>query len=365
MYEKAKIQNDIYNVWLSSIYNLSVECQIELINEYKDAKEVFVNVNGEEFFNILKKFKTSEKTYINLKRKDLSLSEKIIQDCEERKIDIVSFENEEYPDILKEIPDWPLVFYKIGELSSLDCVAIVGARKGSHYGKWAAKAISEKLAEYNIQVVSGMAYGIDSAAHIGALEACGRTIAVLGSGPDICYPEAHRELYEEIKIKGTIISEYPPGTLAMPFNFPRRNRIISGLSKAVIITEAGLNSGSLITAEYANAQNKEVYALPGNINSIYSLGTNKLIKDGANLLIRIEDIIIELGIQRNINLDVENLGLGKDEKAVYNAILINGEMTVDAISKDLEKPVSQVKAIVSILEIKGFLESALGKIFIA
>lgn len=278
----------------------------------------------------------------------------------------VSIESEDYPSLLKYIKDPPQQLYFIGniKLAELPAVAVVGSRKASSYGKWAAYEIGKRLAENDIVVVSGMAAGIDSIGHKGALSVNGNTIAVLGCGIDICFPAFNRELRNEIVQKGLLISEYPPGYPGSKFTFPHRNRIISGLSLATVIVEAGLNSGSLITAERAVEQGRTVFSVPGNINSFYSIGTNKLIQDGAYPLAFIDDIFNVLGINKK---DVANIieQLGKDEQKVVKIISEFGEVSADCICRKMNLKISEVNAIITILEMKGVVYSALGKIFIA
>ncbi len=273
----------------------------------------------------------------------------------------------DYRELLNYIANPPETLYYAGDLSiaSKASIAVVGARKATPYGKWAAYGFAKKLSEYGIGVVSGMAYGIDSYAHKGAVENQGKTIAVLGCGIDICYPDSNRGLREDILNEGLVISEYEPGTPPMPFRFPMRNRIISGLCIGTIVVEAGISSGSLITAECAAEQGRNIYALPGNINSMYSFGTNKLIKDGATPLTVFDDIIDELGIPRQVPPEALKIQLGKDERKIYEYILQSGETTADSICRHTGKPPSDVNAIVTILEMKGLLQTALGKIFIA
>jgi DNA processing protein len=279
----------------------------------------------------------------------------------------VKIGDRDYPELLNYISKPPEMLYYAGNISiaSKPSIAIVGARKATSYGKWAAYGFAKKLTEYGIGVVSGMAYGIDSYAHKGAVENQGKTIAVLGCGIDICYPDSNRALREDILKEGLILSEYEPGSLPLPYRFPMRNRIISGLCIGTIVVEAGLNSGSLITAECAAEQGRNIYALPGNINSMYSFGTNKLIKDGATPLIVFDDIIDELGISRQIPPAALEIELGKDERKVYEYIIQSGETTTDSICRSIGKLPSEVNAMVTILEMKGLLQTALGKIFIA
>lgn len=272
-----------------------------------------------------------------------------------------------YPELLRHIADPPAVLYAVGDtgLLSAKCVAVVGARKASPYGKWVSYNIGRRLAEYGIVTVSGMAFGCDSEAHRGALEAGGGTVAVMGCGADICYPASNAALRRKIAEKGLILSEYPPGTPPRPYTFPRRNRIISGISEAVAVAEAGLASGSLITAACAAEQGRTLFAVPGNISASGSIGCNKLIQDGAVPVAFIEDIITGIGVPLSADREDETVRLGKDEKIIYDILKNSGEVTSDFLSKRLNRSVSEVNALVSVMEIKGFLTTSAGKIFIA
>lgn len=284
----------------------------------------------------------------------------------ESKIKSVDIDSEEYPQLLRYIKDPPQKLYYIGDLSlaNLPAVAVVGTRKASAYGLWAAGEIAKRLAENRVVVVSGMAAGIDSMGHKGALAKEGKTIAVLGCGIDICFPAFNRKLRDDIIQRGLILSEYPPGYPGSKFTFPQRNRIISGLSLGTVIAEASLNSGSLITAERAAEQGRTVFAVPGNINSISSIGTNKLIQDGAYPLALIDDIFDTLGIEKKHRNDIFKQ-LGADEQKIINVILKEGEVSADYICQKVGLKVSEVNAIVTILEMKGLVYSYLGKVFIA
>ncbi|MBR3002834.1 MAG: DNA-processing protein DprA [Clostridia bacterium] len=209
-------------------------------------------------------------------------------------IKIIKIQDENYPKLLREVYDPPKQLYVQGNINIFNnpSIAIVGCREPSEYGKKAAQYFSYNLAKQNINIVSGLAKGIDSFAHIGALQAKGKTIAVIGSGLDIIYPKENEKLAQEIiKNGGAIISEYPLGTRPEKDHFPARNRIISGLCKGVLVVEAKEKSGSLITADFAMEQGKEVFAVPGNINSLNSVGTNMLIKDGAIPVCNYNDVI--------------------------------------------------------------------------
>ncbi len=209
-------------------------------------------------------------------------------------IKIITLHDNKYPEKLKNIYDKPKVLYAKGNIKLLNekSVAIVGCRDCSEYGKNMAKKLSYNLAKENICIISGLAKGIDTFSHIGALEAGGKTIAVIGNGLDYVYPLENRNLYERILLNdGLIVTEYNLGTRPERLNFPARNRIISGLSDAIVIVEAKEKSGALITAEFGLEQGKDVFAVPGNIDSVNSKGTNALIKDGAFIVTDCKDVL--------------------------------------------------------------------------
>lgn len=277
---------------------------------------------------------------------------------------------ENYPPLLREIEEPPNPLYYTGDLRLLrkKCVSLVGSRRTTEYGRLIARQIGKKLAECGVVVVSGMAKGIDTCAHIGALEADsqygGSTAAILGCGPDVCYPPSNRKLRDQIGKRGLILSEYPPGTQPARYRFPRRNRIISGLSAAVVVVQAPENSGALITAELAAEQGRDVYAVPGPINSGYHLGSNKLLGDGALPLATIGEFLQDLGLSKVCTTAFEE-NLGQDEKKLVEFLQNHGELTLDQLCTELKKPVSQISGMITVLEIKGVICTALGKIFIA
>ncbi len=209
---------------------------------------------------------------------------------------IIHFESPLYPVLLREIAAPPPVLYVEGEASCLNdaCLALVGSRRCTSYGRRHAHWLAHELSRAGLLIGSGMALGIDAAAHQGALAAGGRTVAVLGAGVDVCYPARNRELREQIRCQGALVSEFPPGTPPARANFPRRNRIISGLAVGVVVVEASLRSGSLVTAKLALQQNREVFAMPGPISSPVSQGCHQLLRQGAALVASVEDVAREL-----------------------------------------------------------------------
>ncbi len=284
-------------------------------------------------------------------------------------VQIVEQGDQRYPVMLDMIGKGaPPKLYCLGNLSLLNrkAAAVVGARKATPYGKWAAFNIGKKLGEYGIVVVSGMAYGCDAEAHKGALSVQGATIAVLGSGVRVCYPKRNRLLYNSIiENDGLIISEHPPETHPLPAYFAERNRIISGLSHLVTVTEAGLSSGSLITADFAAEQGRTVMAVPGNMNCISSLGCNKLIQDGAGIITGFGDVLEELGIHINPEDETKLTGLNEQERKLFRIIRRFSEVSINSISRESGMSIEEVNAVTAQLEIKGFVVSSMGKVYIA
>ena len=282
---------------------------------------------------------------------------------ESTNIRYISAASDEFPDKLRNLNPPCEGIYVRGntELLKKRSIAIVGSRRCSEYGKNVAMKIAGAAHSNGFCVVSGMAIGIDNFGHRGTLMKGGSTIAVLGTGPDVCYPPQHRKLYEDICDKGLIVSEYPPGTDALPYRFPERNRIIAGLSEVVVVIEARMGSGSLITAECANAQSKPVFAVPGNITSQYSLGTNRLITEGAQAVAVVDDIFNYLGVSPRA-CEEELAELGEDERKIYEFVKSEGEVFTDEICAKLEMEPFLVNSITSVLEIKGFVSYSMGRV---
>jgi len=271
-------------------------------------------------------------------------------------IHVTTWQDEDYPVRLKDIYSPPPVLYVWGEIKPQDrwAAAVVGTRRATAYGKAIAREVSGALAASGVTVISGLARGIDSIAHQAALEAGGRTLAVLGSGLDLIYPPEHRKLAESIVENGAILSDYPLGTRPESRNFPPRNRIISGLSMAVIVVEAGVGSGALITADFAVEQGREVFAVPGDIHRRASQGTNRLIRSGAHPLVSPEDVLEALNLDVVARQEVADKELPEDdtERRVLEA-LSSDPIHVDELQALCELPISQITASLAMLELKG------------
>lgn len=221
-------------------------------------------------------------------------TEKIAYRMQQQGVRIIAFDDSDYPALLRTIHDPPALLYLLGQLPQQDCFAIVGSRKATAGGLATTEQLSMQLAQHDICIVSGLARGIDSAAHRGALQAGGRTIAVSGCGIDRVYPPENRRLHSEIIRANAVITEYPPGTPPLAGHFPGRNRIISGISHGVLIVEAAHKSGSLITGDFALEQGRELFAIPGAVHNKFSQGTNSLLKEGAQLVTECNDILHNL-----------------------------------------------------------------------
>ena len=299
-------------------------------------------------------------------KKEKGIKEMTIVDRKERGIEVIGKGRPDFPARLAEIKDCPKELYYIGNLDALQkpCVSIVGSRTTTEYGRKTARSIAIRLAERGVTIVSGMAKGIDSVAHRGTIAAGGMTAAVLGCGPDQCYPKENRQLKEQIEQTGIVLSEYPPGTEPIYYNFPQRNRIISGLSEMTVVVQARNRSGSLITAELAIEQGREVYAVPGNIDSMYNLGSNKLIKEGAFPIISVDDVLEPLGLRKVSRKEAEQQ-LSFSEFEIFKLLEERGELSPDEICMYLGKSPGYISPMLSVMEIKGFIFSSMGKFFLA
>ncbi|HSD51033.1 MAG TPA: DNA-processing protein DprA, partial [Candidatus Methylomirabilis sp.] len=284
-------------------------------------------------------------------------------------IRVIVWGDPDYPRRLQEIPSAPPILYLRGTLAPGDdaAVAIVGARRATAYGEMVARELAAELARRGLCIVSGLARGIDAAAHRGALDAGGRTLAILGSGLDQIYPAEHKGLAGEVVAHGAMLSEFPLGTPPARLNFPRRNRIISGLSLGVVVAEAGVDSGALITAHHALEQGREVFAVPGRVHARYSEGCNRLIKAGAKLVETWEDVLSELVPQVRPSRPRQAVepppSLIPAEQQVYD-ILGGGPLHIDAlIVRAGNLPGGRVASALVGLEMKGLVRQLTGKVF--
>lgn len=279
---------------------------------------------------------------------------------------VIKREEQDFPRKIKDcLPKVESLYYE-GDLTLLETksVAVVGSRRCTQYGRTVARSVGARAAETGVTLVSGLARGIDTEGHRGVLEAGGKTIAVLGGATNYFYPAENRQLQLEIAEKGLLLSLHPPGYRPQPYDFPVRNQIISAVSESVAVIEAGRESGALITAEIAGEMGKAVYAVPGNITSHYSFGSNQLIRDGVSPLIFIDDIFSDMGVPLHAGEEVIE-SLGEDEKKVYNIIKNSGQTTLDEIYHKINMNLSEISGIITILEIKGIIFSSLGKICVA
>jgi len=286
----------------------------------------------------------------------------------EKGIGFVALEHPDYPQKLKYISNPPYALYYVGKLpeEKQKSVAIVGARGRSAYGSEMTSCLAKALAGHGVQVISGMAKGIDGDAHKGALAGGGETYAVLGSGVDVCYPTGHKYLYEKIIQNGGIISEYPPQTQPAPWQFPARNRIISGLSDCVVVMEAKEKSGSLITADFAMEQGRDVYALPGRVTDVLSQGCNKLIKQGAGIVESVEDFLADLDILTEMSckqMDFRKNLLEKDELLVYSLTDFRPISVADLMEKT-KMPIFRLLEIIGRLESMGLIKETFTNYFV-
>jgi DNA processing protein len=278
-------------------------------------------------------------------------------------VQVVTLEDGEYPRPLQNIADPPPILYVKGSISLDDelSVAIVGTRRPTAYGRQAAEIFARGLVDNGVTVVSGLAKGIDTFAHRAALDGGGRTIAVLGSGLDIIYPSENRRLAAEIAERGALVSEFPLGTQPDGINFPRRNRIISGLSLASLIVEAGEASGALITAEFALEQGREVYAVPGNIFSPASRGPNRLISEGAKPICGMEDLLEGLKLESAVQHSTARKAIPESESEVAVLRCLSHEpLHIDEIRRAACLPISTVSSALTMLELKGLARQAGG-----
>ncbi|MBU4312400.1 MAG: DNA-processing protein DprA [Candidatus Omnitrophica bacterium] len=352
-----------------------------ILNMVEDLGSVRTQALLKHFGSLARVFRASEDELKMAEGIGPKIAPKIVQSIKDINIDkelglikqygikVITFLDRDYPKNLKNIYDPPVVLYVKGEILPEDDVAIsiVGSRLASFYGRQTSEKFGYELASRGITVVSGLARGIDSSAHKGALKAKGRTLAVLGSGLLNIYPEEHRGLADEISERGAVISEFPMRTIPDHGNFPKRNRVISGLSLGTVVVEAAQKSGALITADCALEQGRDVFSVPGKVDSTTSKGTNKLIKQGAKLAETVHDVLEELRLEDGSrSLESRQLGcvgLDKRENIVYN-LLSSDPQHIDELCEEAGMGISDVSRILLNLEMKRFVRQLPGKTFV-
>lgn len=379
-----------YLLWLYSLKGVGNATALSLLKRFESAKTIYEMHDLRDLAETPNLSKVAAESI--LQKKSLDNAHRVIDRMQQNSIGIVSYFDPAYPSLLRSIDSAPLVLFYKGEnlFEHYDpAVAIVGSRHATTYGLNQAYKMAKDLAQSGLTVVSGLATGIDRASHIGAMDGEGLTIGVLGCGVDVIYPRGSRKAYDAMLAGGhMIISEFLPGTEPFASNFPRRNRIISGLCLGTVIVEATVRSGSLITANYAAEQGREVFALPGNTTSKMSEGTNALLRDGAKFVMQAEDVLRELYPELKAKLEErkasrvrseapepsagapspakaspEPYGMSEEENAVYECIR-SGVCTKDELVRALGYTISQINTLVTLLELGGYIVSENGKLYI-
>ena len=401
-------------IWLATRQNVSDRMKVELLRHFQDPEDIYY-ARTEDFRHIEG---LTEEGAAALADKSLEKAESVLAQCRREKLGILTYQDATYPARLKNIPDPPVVLYYKGRLPDFDgspLIGVVGTRKASAYGMTAAKRMGYQIARCGGVVVSGMAYGIDSMAMSGALTAGGTVVGILGCGADVVYPPSNKGLFGDTEMYGCILSEFLPGTPPVGWNFPKRNRIISGLSCGVLVVEAPEKSGALITANQALEQGRDVFVVPGNIDVPTFVGSNRLLRDGAIAVssgwdilseyeaiypdkIRKDDGDVQLKVypdeMQTVNKVAQKPALPKrktekklpdDKKVIDNpapqsysdvnkdlsklseqereilAALDSGERLVDDVIAQLGLPTAKILSMLTMLEIKGFVRRIPGK----
>ncbi len=358
-----------YWLAINKIPNLGPVTIKKLWQQFSDIEEVW-SADEESMLQIEEISKPAIKSFLeNRTTIDLDEELRLIKDSGGS---VLTLENAEYPQVLKNIYDPPPVLYIKGNKfdSDLKALAIVGTRKASNYGKEMAKKLAFELSSLGITIVSGMALGIDTAAHRGALDARGKTIAVFGCGVDVIYPFSNKDLAKEIESSGALVSEFPLGTGTEKGNFPRRNRIIAGLSLGTIVVEGHYDSGAMITAKHALDEGREVFAVPGNVELDQSKGPHWLIKQGAKLVETVDDILEELNMmvpehrtQSTEHRTQDYSNLSPDEQKIVKVLSLEPKL-MDHISLETGLSIPQVSSLLMMLEVRKIVRQLPGKMFV-
>ena len=365
--------NHEYAIWLAERPGCSAGLRMKLLEHFGTAQAVWESTERE----LMEIPGLRQRPRESLMEKGLEQAKLILRDCARLDIRVISMEDTDYPAPLRDLEDAPIVLYVRGTMPDWEntiAVGIVGTRRATSYGLNASRWLAANLAHAGCTIVSGMALGIDGRANLGALEADGTTVAVLGCGADVCYPPAHKDLMARIVEHGAVITEYPPGTEPRAQHFPMRNRIMSGLCRGVIVIEAPEKSGALITADRALEQGRDVFAVPGNINSPQSAGTNRLLREGgAELITCAADVLSHYPEEsrhltptkalpdlsrrrkeRPAPTPPSRITLSAAEQTVLDAVKSGADST-DAIIEETGMMASRVLAALTMLEINGML----------
>ncbi|MCK5848191.1 MAG: DNA-processing protein DprA [Caldisericia bacterium] len=344
--DNKEILNKISDLFLRFTYNLYISRKIKY-SQYNEIWEKDFSLIPEKFLQILSSQSTDN--FVNEE----------LQRAKSLNVNVVPFNHDDYPESLKFLKGMPPVLYTKGKLklNNFGNCAIIGSRKASPYGKKYAFRFSADLARNGLTIVSGMAYGIDSEAHKGALSVNGKTVAVFGTGVDVCYPKSHRTLMNRISSEGLLVSEFPLGENPRPYYFPARNRIISGLSDAVLVLEAAIKSGAMITADLAIDQGKEVFALPGSIDSETCMGTNTLLKNGVRVLTESQDVMslpcFKSVVKTNVSTASNNFT--EIENTVLDMLRAN-DLNFNDIIEGSSRNTQEVMQALTLLELKGTIK---------
>jgi len=349
-----------------------------LVRLFKSAEAVFkadlLSIKNTEILTInnLRNFENIRKSRASIESLEKEFS-KLLEVCEKKNIKITTFLRDDYPENLKPIYDAPVLLYYRGNLSPADkySIGIVGTRTPSEYGRQMCENFSQEFSKLNIPLMSGMAKGVDSICHKTACKFGNINYAILGCGVDVIYPPENKKLYDEVAEVGAIVSEFPPGTFPDKPNFPKRNRIISGISLGTIIVESNAKGGALITAGFAIDQNREVFAVPGHLNSKQSDGTNNLIKRGtAKLVMNVDDVLVELESKMKNFVKAKHKeekkvlpNLSKSETVIYNLLGFE-PMHIDKIYEGTGFNISSCLVELLSLEFKGIVRQLPGKYFV-
>lgn len=375
----------LYWIWLATRPNMHEREKLAVLERFGRAEDVYFA--SEDAYSVAEGL--SQAALADLRDKSLDAAQKILSDCTRRGISILSWQDDAYPSRLKNIADPPVVLYYKGRLPAFDeepMIGIVGTRKASAYGRTVAEQMGREVAQCGGIVVSGMAEGVDGMATEGALSQGRPAVGILGCGVDRIYPISNRKLFRKMEQQGCLISEYPPGTPPNKWNFPRRNRIISGLSCGVLVVEAPVKSGALITARQAMEQGRDVFVVPGNINTASCAGSNALLRDGATAALCGWDVLseyesvypdkihqAEAGAQKEPDKksvdkqpapsysDLETTADLPGDEGVVLSHLKGGEQNIDELIAEAGLSAAAVLAALTMLEVKGYVQTLPGR----